>query len=440
MNHRAILGPSSPLVGPVWLALALLAGTLGCGGPDGAWSSAPDGRAPNTRLVRLPQASLPFAGGARAPRAGLASGALAVAHPDADAMRLFARNCATCHGLDGSGQGPSVLDRPARNFKDGGFSFGNTADAIFNTISHGIPGTPMPAFGEALEEADRRRLAAYVRTLGPPVEDVDVADTMLHVTNESGPLVVRGILPPIVEGAPIRPRGLLVGLPGGLTFEYRTDDVRLLGVRHGGFVERTDWRDRGGTPLKPLGGVIWTDSGGDPTTSWSMDAGPDLQLRLWATSGATLRSRLLTMDGQWVAGVEESVVDLTRGELSGFSQRLLVEAYSASYASRTLRLAVATPVDAQLIASMDRGKNSREGVSSWRVYRRRDGVVECVGIRVAGNRPASIDHADPSLTVTIQTPENSPTLGPRSCSVEVTRLFTSVWSDDMLELLPEEGG
>src|SRR6185295_1999320 len=72
------------------------------------------------------------------------------AEVDAVARGLFAKTCATCHGLDGSGQGPSVLDRPARNFKDGGFSFGNTADAIFNTISSGIPGTPMPAFADAL--------------------------------------------------------------------------------------------------------------------------------------------------------------------------------------------------------------------------------------------------------------------------------------------------
>jgi cytochrome c553 len=192
---------------------------------------------------------------------------------DPVARGLFAKNCATCHGLDGSGQGPSVLDRPARNFKDGGFSFGNTADAIFNTISSGIPGTPMPAFADALAESDRRRLAAYVRTLGPPIDEIDVADTILTVTEESGPRIVRGILPPIVKGAPVRPRGLLVGLPGGLTFEYRVDDVRLLGVRQGGFVERTDWRDRGGTPLKPLGGLIWVDEGGDPPATFTMDRG-----------------------------------------------------------------------------------------------------------------------------------------------------------------------
>src|SRR6185503_20070086 len=61
----------------------------------------------------------------------------APASSGADAPALFATNCAKCHGLDGSGTGPAVLDRPARNFKEGGFSFGNTAETIARTIAYG---------------------------------------------------------------------------------------------------------------------------------------------------------------------------------------------------------------------------------------------------------------------------------------------------------------
>jgi len=53
------------------------------------------------------------------------------------------------------------LDRPARSFQDGGFSYGNTVDAILRTIVHGIPGTPMPTFDGALPESDLRRLAQH---------------------------------------------------------------------------------------------------------------------------------------------------------------------------------------------------------------------------------------------------------------------------------------
>src|SRR6185436_13531288 len=111
-----------------------------------------------------------------------------------DAPALFVANCAKCHGLDGSGTGPAVLDRPARNFKEGGFSFGNTAETIARTIAYGIPGSPMPAFDAVLDEEQLRALAEYVVTLGPPVKEVSEAETLLHVTDR--PLVVRGILPP----------------------------------------------------------------------------------------------------------------------------------------------------------------------------------------------------------------------------------------------------
>ncbi|HEX6883800.1 MAG TPA: c-type cytochrome, partial [Planctomycetota bacterium] len=71
------------------------------------------------------------------------------------ARQLFLTNCATCHGETGDGKGVTQLDRPARSFMDGGFSFGNTPEALFRTISVGIPGTPMPGFDSSLSEADR---------------------------------------------------------------------------------------------------------------------------------------------------------------------------------------------------------------------------------------------------------------------------------------------
>ena len=78
------------------------------------------------------------------------------------------------------------------------------------------------------------------------------------------PRVFQGILPPIAEGLPLRPRGLLVGLPGGLSFELRTDDLRLLGVRSGGFITRTDWTGRGGTPGRPTGQIRYLFAKGNP--------------------------------------------------------------------------------------------------------------------------------------------------------------------------------
>jgi cytochrome c553 len=229
----------------------------------------------------------------------------AAASAQADAPALFAANCAKCHGLDGSGTGPTVLDRPARNFKEGGFSFGNTPEIIARTIAHGIPGSPMPTFEGALSDAQIQALAAYVVTLGPPVKEVSEAETLMHVTDR--PLVVRGILPPLEEGGKKIPRGLLIGTPDGLTFEYAADDVRLLAVRLGDFVKRTDWGDRGGSPLEPLGQVVWSDS--NVAGPWSLAGSASAVAQGSPAGGGPLWARLLSTTTSSRAAVSYALVE-----------------------------------------------------------------------------------------------------------------------------------
>jgi mono/diheme cytochrome c family protein len=171
-----------------------------------------------------------------------------------DARPLFKTYCAACHGETGDGNGTTKLDRPARSFKDGGFSYGNTPDAIAKTLQYGIPGSVMPSFGTTLSEEQRIALAKYVIELGPQDMPAESPDRVMVVKDRA--VVARGKLPPIVEGGEEIPRGLLVGTPDGFTFAYRTDDLRLLAVYQGEFAERTDWMGRGGTQLKPLGKLV----------------------------------------------------------------------------------------------------------------------------------------------------------------------------------------
>lgn len=179
------------------------------------------------------------------------------AHPEASSptRALFVANCAQCHGEKGDGEGVTQLDRKARSFLDGGFSYGNTKDAILRSITHGIPGTPMPPFEKALTEAQRVELAQYVIAFGPDQIVVDPSESEIVVTDR--PVIVRGKLPPIYEGEPEIARGLAIGLPDGFTFEYRTDDVRFVGARAGRFVNRADWGERGGTALEMLGQRVY---------------------------------------------------------------------------------------------------------------------------------------------------------------------------------------
>ena len=237
------------------------------------------------------------------------------------AQKLFLANCASCHGETGNGQGTAQLDRPARSFQDGGFSFGNTPEALFKTISVGIPGSPMPSF-DLLPEADRRALADYVITLGPPVEEVKLEDTILTVHDR--PLVVRGMLPPLAEGLPEHPRGLLIGDPSGITFEYRVDDVRLLALRQGGFVRRTDWSGRGGTPLEPLGKVVLLVEGGNPEATFLSKSKP-LEARLSGTrltQHAGLVEYHLIEGGRELAHITEFCSVLTTSFGTGYQREL----------------------------------------------------------------------------------------------------------------------
>jgi mono/diheme cytochrome c family protein len=76
-------------------------------------------------------------------------------------QRLFAANCAVCHGQEGTG-GTSPVDLTRGQFKHGG-----SDQELFNTISNGIPGTEMP--GSFLGPSDIKQVVEYVKTLAGPV-------------------------------------------------------------------------------------------------------------------------------------------------------------------------------------------------------------------------------------------------------------------------------
>ena len=74
---------------------------------------------------------------------------------------LFAENCSSCHGEDGTG----IQDVGAPNLTDGFWIYGGDADSIAATLRHGRVGV-MPYWEDRLSEADRRLLTLYVRDLG----------------------------------------------------------------------------------------------------------------------------------------------------------------------------------------------------------------------------------------------------------------------------------
>ncbi len=86
--------------------------------------------------------------------------------------QLFTLHCAVCHGSDGAGDGPaaSLLFPPARDFTRGQFRLVSTTSGaptdadLKATLSRGIPGSAMPAWGW-MPERSLDDLTLYVREL-----------------------------------------------------------------------------------------------------------------------------------------------------------------------------------------------------------------------------------------------------------------------------------
>lgn len=91
-----------------------------------------------------------------------------------EGRRLYVRNCATCHGVRGDGQGPSAatLWPPPRDFTQARFKYAGVADRglpaddeLVRIIRGGLEGTAMAAWD--LPEPEIRLIIDYVKTFSP---------------------------------------------------------------------------------------------------------------------------------------------------------------------------------------------------------------------------------------------------------------------------------
>jgi len=80
-----------------------------------------------------------------------------------NAATLYQSNCAVCHGVAGDGNGAqaAALDPRPTNFQDHARQFERSVYGLYNTISLGVEGTSMPAFGH-LRAEDRWALAFHI--------------------------------------------------------------------------------------------------------------------------------------------------------------------------------------------------------------------------------------------------------------------------------------
>ena len=92
----------------------------------------------------------------------------------AEGGRLFAQQCAQCHGPTGEGNGPQArtLNPKPPALAQEGVMAGVTPEMAFRKISVGVTGTAMPSFGAQLTASQRWNVVAYITTLRANARDV----------------------------------------------------------------------------------------------------------------------------------------------------------------------------------------------------------------------------------------------------------------------------
>lgn len=142
--------------------IALASLTVACSGGEApkapaapATAAAPKSEAPAT------------AAPAPATAAATAAASAAAGDPAAQAAEIFTQRCATCHGADGSGNGPAAaaLNPKPRNYADAAWQASVTDEKLATTIVKGgaaVGLSPLMPPNPDLEAADKAPIVAEI--------------------------------------------------------------------------------------------------------------------------------------------------------------------------------------------------------------------------------------------------------------------------------------
>jgi mono/diheme cytochrome c family protein len=86
----------------------------------------------------------------------------------AEGKQLFTKNCLSCHGALGKGDGKAgaMLKPPPADLTDEEWKHGSTDAEIFTVIRDGAKGTPMRGFAGRMTTKELWTVLNYLRTLG----------------------------------------------------------------------------------------------------------------------------------------------------------------------------------------------------------------------------------------------------------------------------------
>ncbi len=92
------------------------------------------------------------------------SSGMMLAHAGPSGAAIYKKNCATCHGATGKGDGiagKSLNPKPA-NYTKGVFKKGCTPSQLEGSIGDGIKGSAMPSWKKLLKHDEIKAVAAYI--------------------------------------------------------------------------------------------------------------------------------------------------------------------------------------------------------------------------------------------------------------------------------------
>ena len=109
--------------------------------------------------------------------------------------KVYFKRCVWCHGVEGGGDGPShdrLFTKP-RNFIQGTFKIRWTNSGelprdqdLINTVTHGLTGSAMPAWGDFLKDDEIEAVVQFVKSLVQDRKFDDEDETIEDVVSELG--------------------------------------------------------------------------------------------------------------------------------------------------------------------------------------------------------------------------------------------------------------
>lgn len=166
--------------------------------------------------------------------------------------RLFVENCAVCHGVNGQGRVGASLEN---------FPGIEVSATISQTIRQGVPGSVMPAWGEAN---------------GGPLSDQDIADITAYIVGAFGGTEPLAPLP-TYQPPPIQPLPDINGNPSAGAVVYQANCVMCHGTEGQGKIGRTlakAWP--ADQPAVYIASLIRDGVSGSPMPAWGSTKGGPL--------------------------------------------------------------------------------------------------------------------------------------------------------------------